>query len=182
MGHLTTSKGCWGCTRAITRTPGRKKKPELPPPPECLENSRILHKRCENYLIADGMGPRPPMQLYIYVGLLCVSSVGREFMRSRLDPQNEVVYCELQVSQQLATRLEIPEQWSGGGWSPKWRVGVTRHCTLFAPSKAAHFRKYVPSLDSSFVGFAGFLSTCYRSCWSTINVASINCKRALNIS
>lgn len=39
------------------------------------------------------------MQLYIYVGLLCVSSVGREFMRSRLDPQNEVVYCELQVSQ-----------------------------------------------------------------------------------
>lgn len=111
MGHLTTSKGCWGCTRAITRTPGRKKKPELPPPPECLENSRILHKRCENYLIADGMGPRPPMQLYIYVGLLCVSYVGREFMRSRLDPQNEVVYCELQVSQQLATRLEIPDQW-----------------------------------------------------------------------
>lgn len=67
MGHLTTSKGCWGCTRAITRTPGRKKKPELPPPPECLENSRILHKRCENYLIADGMGPRPPMQLYMSV-------------------------------------------------------------------------------------------------------------------
>lgn len=52
MGHLSTSKGCWGCTRASTRNWVANRYSTQSVGVDSKKYSRILHKRCENYLIA----------------------------------------------------------------------------------------------------------------------------------
>jgi len=87
-------------------------------------------------------GPLPTYAI-IYIGLVCVSSVGREFMSLSARPTKWSC---------LRRSAGVSAARDSGGYlrameGGPWRWGRGHHFTLFVPLIAKHIRKYVPLLD-----------------------------------